>query len=152
MIFLEDVEVPKENMLPKVKGLKVRGIDSFAISTAFFFLQIQRLYCGRAPSRASTALASGFLGVPWAQHVRAGSSSQQVSTFFSGRLTKSFRVATDSCMDIARQYTLDRAQFGAPLAAYVFWLWLSLPFNAAVPTPFSILCTATSSSRRSWRT
>lgn len=23
MIFLEDVEVPKENMLPKVKGLKV---------------------------------------------------------------------------------------------------------------------------------
>ncbi|RLN20561.1 hypothetical protein BBJ28_00010312 [Nothophytophthora sp. Chile5] len=51
MIFMEDVEVPKENMLPKAKGLKV---------------------CADAD---------------------------------------------DSCMDIARQYTLDRAQFGAPLAA-----------------------------------
>jgi hypothetical protein len=30
----------------------------------------------------------------------------------------------DSCFDIARQYTLDRKQFGAPLAAYVLLLGL----------------------------
>ncbi|CAH0492829.1 unnamed protein product [Peronospora farinosa] len=66
MIFLEDVEVPKENMLPKVKGLK----------------------------GPFTCLNSARYGISW------------------GALGAAY-----SCMDIARQYTLDRAQFGAPLAA-----------------------------------
>ncbi|KAE8895581.1 Glutaryl-CoA dehydrogenase [Phytophthora fragariae] len=66
MIFLEDVEVPKENMLPKVKGLK----------------------------GPFTCLNSARYGISW------------------GALGAAY-----SCMDIARQYTLDRSQFGAPLAA-----------------------------------
>ncbi|CAI5745171.1 unnamed protein product [Peronospora destructor] len=66
MIFLEDVEVPKENLLPKVKGLK----------------------------GPFTCLNSARYGISW------------------GALGAAY-----SCMDIARQYTLDRAQFGAPLAA-----------------------------------
>ncbi|ETO79122.1 hypothetical protein F442_06110 [Phytophthora nicotianae P10297] len=66
MIFLEDVEVPKENMLPKVKGLK----------------------------GPFTCLNSARYGISW------------------GALGAAY-----ACMDIARQYTLDRNQFGAPLAA-----------------------------------
>lgn len=66
MIFLEDVEVPKENMLPKVKGLK----------------------------GPFTCLNSARYGISW------------------GALGAAF-----ACMDIARQYTLDRNQFGAPIAA-----------------------------------
>ncbi|KAG2788702.1 hypothetical protein JG687_00004781 [Phytophthora cactorum] len=66
MIFLEDVEVPKENMLPKVKGLK----------------------------GPFTCLNSARYGISW------------------GALGAAY-----ACMDIARQYTLDRSQFGAPLAA-----------------------------------
>ncbi|CAH0478621.1 unnamed protein product [Peronospora belbahrii] len=66
MIFLEDVEVPKENMLPKVKGLK----------------------------GPFTCLNSARYGISW------------------GALGAAY-----SCMDIARQYTIDRSQFGAPLAA-----------------------------------
>ncbi|KAG7395234.1 hypothetical protein PHYBOEH_004039 [Phytophthora boehmeriae] len=66
MIFMEDVEVPKENMLPKVKGLK----------------------------GPFTCLNSARYGISW------------------GALGAAY-----SCMDIARQYTLDRNQFGAPLAA-----------------------------------
>ncbi|KAG1703803.1 hypothetical protein DVH05_006814 [Phytophthora capsici] len=66
MIFLEDVEVPKENMLPKVKGLK----------------------------GPFTCLNSARFGISW------------------GALGAAY-----ACMDIARQYTLDRNQFGAPLAA-----------------------------------
>ncbi|KAH7477174.1 hypothetical protein PRIC1_001194 [Phytophthora ramorum] len=66
MIFLEDVEVPKENMLPKVKGLK----------------------------GPFSCLNSARYGISW------------------GALGAAY-----SCMNIARQYTLDRAQFGAPLAA-----------------------------------
>lgn len=66
MIFMEDVEVPKENMLPKVKGLK----------------------------GPFTCLNSARFGISW------------------GALGAAY-----SCMSVARQYTLDRNQFGAPLAA-----------------------------------
>ncbi|CAI5710352.1 unnamed protein product [Hyaloperonospora brassicae] len=66
MIFMEDVEVPKENMLPNVKGLK----------------------------GPFTCLNSARYGIAW------------------GALGAAY-----SCMDIARQYTMDRSQFGAPLAA-----------------------------------
>ncbi|GAB9468781.1 Acyl-coa dehydrogenase [Globisporangium polare] len=66
MIFMEDVEVPKENMLPKVKGLK----------------------------GPFTCLNSARFGISW------------------GALGAAY-----SCFDVARQYTLDRNQFGAPLAA-----------------------------------
>ncbi|TDH65621.1 hypothetical protein CCR75_005683 [Bremia lactucae] len=66
MIFLEDVEVPIENMLPKVKGLK----------------------------GPFTCLNSARYGISW------------------GALGAAY-----TCMDIARTYTLDRNQFGAPLAA-----------------------------------
>ncbi|DBA00985.1 TPA: hypothetical protein N0F65_006246 [Lagenidium giganteum] len=65
-IFMEDVEVPKENMLPKVKGLK----------------------------GPFTCLNSARYGISW------------------GALGAAY-----SCYDIARQYTLDRKQFGAPLAS-----------------------------------
>ncbi|KAJ0404607.1 hypothetical protein P43SY_005565 [Pythium insidiosum] len=66
MIFMEDVEVPKENMLPKVKGLK----------------------------GPFTCLNSARFGISW------------------GALGAAY-----SCFNVARQYTLDRQQFGAPLAA-----------------------------------
>ncbi|TMW63600.1 hypothetical protein Poli38472_002541 [Pythium oligandrum] len=66
MIFMEDVEVPKENMLPKVKGLK----------------------------GPFSCLNSARYGISW------------------GALGAAY-----SCYSIARQYTLDRSQFGAPLAA-----------------------------------
>ncbi|ETW00494.1 hypothetical protein, variant [Aphanomyces invadans] len=66
MIALEDVKVPKENMLPHVKGLK----------------------------GPFTCLNSARYGIAW------------------GSLGAAY-----SCFDIARQYTLDRNQFGAPLAA-----------------------------------
>jgi glutaryl-CoA dehydrogenase len=65
-IVMEDVKVPKENMLPKVKGLK--GPFSCLNNARF-------------------GIAWGTLG------------------------------AAQTCMDIARQYTLDRKQFNAPLAA-----------------------------------
>ncbi|GLD97592.1 hypothetical protein PINS_up006282 [Pythium insidiosum] len=66
MIFMEDVEVPKENMLPKVKGLK----------------------------GPFTCLNSARFGISW------------------GALGAAY-----SCLNVARQYTIDRQQFGAPLAA-----------------------------------
>ncbi|CAK4077840.1 unnamed protein product [Aphanomyces euteiches] len=66
MIAMEDVKVPKENMLPHVKGLK----------------------------GPFTCLNSARYGIAW------GSMG-----------------AAYSCMEVARQYTLDRTQFGAPLAA-----------------------------------
>ncbi|KDO22377.1 glutaryl-CoA dehydrogenase [Saprolegnia parasitica CBS 223.65] len=66
MIFLEDVKIPKANMLPHVKGLK----------------------------GPFTCLNSARYGIAW------------------GSLG-----AATSCYEIARQYTLDRSQFGAPLAA-----------------------------------
>ncbi|CEG46892.1 glutaryl-mitochondrial-like [Plasmopara halstedii] len=66
MIFLEDVEVSKESMLPKVIGLK----------------------------GPFSCLNSARYGISW------------------GALGAAY-----ACMDVARQYTLDRKQFGAPIAA-----------------------------------
>ncbi len=66
MIFMDDVPVPKENMLPKVKGL---GGPFGCLNNARF------------------GIAWGALG------------------------------AAETCYGIARQYTLDRQQFGSPLAA-----------------------------------
>lgn len=66
MIFMEDVKVPKENMLPKVKGL-----------TGPF-----------------SCLNSARYGIGW------------------GALG-----AAEACFHGARQYTMDRIQFGSPLAA-----------------------------------
>jgi glutaryl-CoA dehydrogenase len=65
-IVMEDVKVPKDNMLPKAKGLK--GPFSCLNNARF-------------------GIAWGTLG------------------------------AAQTCMEIARQYTLDRKQFNAPLAA-----------------------------------
>ncbi|CAB3994612.1 glutaryl- dehydrogenase, mitochondrial-like [Paramuricea clavata] len=65
MIVMEDVEVPEENLLPKVSGLK----------GAFSCLDSARL-----------GIAFGCLG------------------------------AAEFCYETARQYTLDRIQFGKPLA------------------------------------
>jgi glutaryl-CoA dehydrogenase len=66
MIFMDEVKVPKENMLPKAKGLG-------------------------GPFRC---LNSARYGISW------------------GALG-----AAQFCMETARQYTLDRNQFGAPLAS-----------------------------------
>lgn len=66
MIFMEDVKVPAENMLPHVKGLK----------------------------GPFSCLNSARYGISW------GSMG-----------------AAQSCMNVAREYTLDRNQFGAPLAS-----------------------------------
>jgi len=66
MIFMEDVPVPKENMLPKAKGM----------------------------SGPFACLNSARFGIAW------------------GALG-----AAEFCYETARQYTLDRSQFGAPLAA-----------------------------------
>lgn len=66
MIFMEDVKVPAENLLPHVKGLK----------------------------GPFSCLNSARYGISW------GSMG-----------------AAQSCMNIARDYTLDRKQFGAPLAS-----------------------------------
>lgn len=66
MIFMDEVKVPKENMLPKAKGLG-------------------------GPFRC---LNSARYGISW------------------GALG-----AAQFCMETARQYTLDRSQFGAPLAS-----------------------------------
>jgi glutaryl-CoA dehydrogenase len=66
MIFMEDVHVPKENMLPKAKGL---GGPFGCLNNARF------------------GIAWGALG------------------------------AAEACYGIARQYVLDRKQFGSPLAA-----------------------------------
>ena len=66
MIVMEDVEVPEENLLPKVSGLK----------GAFSCLDSARL-----------GIAFGSLG------------------------------AAEFCYEAARQYTLERIQFGKPLAA-----------------------------------
>ncbi|KAJ1435104.1 acyl-CoA dehydrogenase [Ochromonadaceae sp. CCMP2298] len=66
MIFMDEVAVPKENMLPKVKGL----------AGPFGCL-----------NNARFGIAWGALG------------------------------AAESCYRVARQYTLDRSQFGSPLAA-----------------------------------
>mmetsp|Transcript_7273 Transcript_7273/g.8810 ORF Transcript_7273/g.8810 Transcript_7273/m.8810 type:complete len:434 (-) Transcript_7273:288-1589(-) len=65
MIFLENVKVPKENMLPNVKGLK----------------------------GPFSCLNNARYGIAW------GSMG-----------------AAQSCMDIAREYVLERNQFGSPLA------------------------------------
>lgn len=65
MIFMEDVRVPAENMLPNVKGL-----------TGPF-----------------SCLNNARFGIAW------GSMG-----------------AANACMHLARQYTLDRQQFGSPLA------------------------------------
>lgn len=66
MIFMEDVKVPAENMLPDARGL----------------------------GGPFSCLNSARFGISW------------------GALG-----AAHSCMDVAREYTLDRMQFGAPLAA-----------------------------------
>merc|ERR1712070_556419 len=66
MIFMEDVQVPAENLLPHVKGLK----------------------------GPFSCLNSARYGISW------GSMG-----------------AAQSCMNVAREYTLDRHQFGAPLAS-----------------------------------
>lgn len=66
MIFMDDVHVPKENMLPKAKGL---GGPFGCLNNARF------------------GIAWGSLG------------------------------AAETCYGIARQYVLDRKQFGSPLAA-----------------------------------
>ena len=66
MIFMEDVEVPKENMLPNISGL---GGPFGCLNNARF------------------GIAWGTLG------------------------------AAEFCLEAARQYTLDRKQFGRPLAA-----------------------------------
>eukprot|EP00598_Pedospumella_elongata_P012376 CAMPEP_0184987198 /NCGR_PEP_ID=MMETSP1098-20130426/19580_1 /TAXON_ID=89044 /ORGANISM="Spumella elongata, Strain CCAP 955/1" /LENGTH=417 /DNA_ID=CAMNT_0027511655 /DNA_START=22 /DNA_END=1275 /DNA_ORIENTATION=+ len=66
MIFMDEVHVPKENMLPKAKGL---GGPFGCLNNARF------------------GIAWGALG------------------------------AAEACVGIARQYTLDRQQFGSPLAA-----------------------------------
>ena len=66
MIFMDDVEVPAENMLPGVKGLK----------GPFSCL-----------NNARYGISWGVLG------------------------------AAEACLDVARTYTLDRKQFGRPLAA-----------------------------------
>lgn len=66
MIFMDDVKVPAENLLPNVKGLK----------GPFGCL-----------NNARYGIAWGALG------------------------------AADACFETARQYTLDRKQFGSPLAA-----------------------------------
>lgn len=65
MIFMDDVKVPKENMLPNVAGL----------TGPFSCL-----------NNARFGIAWGVMG------------------------------AAQECMDIARQYTMDRIQFGVPLA------------------------------------
>jgi glutaryl-CoA dehydrogenase len=65
MIFMEDVQVPKENMLPKVKGL----------------------------GGPFSCLNSARYGISWG-----------------------VMGAAEFCMHQARQYTLDRHQFGRPLA------------------------------------
>lgn len=69
MIVMEDVEVPEENLLPKIEGLK----------GAFSCLDSARL-----------GIAFGTLG------------------------------AAEFCYETARQYTMDRIQFGKPLAANQF--------------------------------
>lgn len=66
MIFMDDVHIPAENMLPKVKGL---GGPFGCLNNARY------------------GIAWGSLG------------------------------AAQNCYEIARQYTLDRKQFGSPLAA-----------------------------------
>jgi glutaryl-CoA dehydrogenase len=66
MIFMDDVKVPKENMLPKAKGL---GGPFGCLNNARY-------------------------GIAWGAMGAAG-----------------------SCYAVAREYTLDRPQFGAPLAA-----------------------------------
>jgi glutaryl-CoA dehydrogenase len=66
MIFMDEVHIPKENMLPKAKGL---GGPFGCLNNARF------------------GIAWGALG------------------------------AADACYGIARQYVLDRQQFGSPLAA-----------------------------------
>jgi len=65
MIFMEDVQVPKENMLPGVKGLK----------------------------GPFSCLNNARFGISW------------------GALG-----AAEECLSIARDYTLNRKQFGRPLA------------------------------------
>jgi len=79
MIFMDEVKVPKENMLPKAKGL----------SGPFGCL-----------NNARYGIAWGTLG------------------------------AAESCYSLARQYTLDRQQFGSPLAA-----------NQLIQKKFADICT-----------
>merc|ERR1712141_841722 len=66
MIFMDDVVVPKENMLPGVSGLK----------------------------GPFSCLNNARFGISWG-----------------------VMGAAEACLDIARGYTLDRKQFGRPLAA-----------------------------------
>jgi len=79
MIFMDEVKVPKENMLPKAKGL----------SGPFGCL-----------NNARYGIAWGTLG------------------------------SAESCYSLARQYTLDRQQFGSPLAA-----------NQLIQKKFADICT-----------
>ncbi|RMX67761.1 hypothetical protein DD238_000770 [Peronospora effusa] len=116
MIFLEDVEVPKENMLPKVKGLK----------------------------GPFTCLNSARYGISWgalgAACTNADVLGETYAAMWSDLLYDTYKSVTDSCMDIARQYTLDRAQFGAPLAAYVVGLCYVLSIVVLTIFRTCILC------------
>ena len=71
MIFLEDVEVPKENMLPKVKGLKVRVIlAGVAFPRLSEFGSSNQSNNTRALLPALTVLVTELPGELLAQHVR----------------------------------------------------------------------------------
>jgi glutaryl-CoA dehydrogenase len=92
MIMLDDVQVPEENLLPNVKGLKGKGESVFLVA---------KKKGGEKKNKSSLVagpfgcLNSARYGIAW------------------GVLG-----AAESCFHTARQYCLDRVQFGKPLAGF----------------------------------
>lgn len=83
--------MPKENMLPKVKGLK----------------------------GPFTCLNSARFGISWGALGAACKSLCFCLLYYycSDQKLTECDILPDACFDVARQYTMDRNQFGAPLAA-----------------------------------
>uniref|UniRef100_A0A8V0XKI1 Glutaryl-CoA dehydrogenase, mitochondrial n=1 Tax=Gallus gallus TaxID=9031 RepID=A0A8V0XKI1_CHICK len=91
MIMMDDVEVPEENVLPGVKGLGVREGAGGSVGGEPSDGTPPPLTA--APQGPFSCLTHARYGIAW------------------GALG-----AAETCLETARQYTLDRKQFGVPLA------------------------------------
>ncbi|NXF56317.1 GCDH protein, partial [Oceanites oceanicus] len=88
MILMDDVEVPEENLLPHAVGLAVRGGGKGGVPP-----RDGGPTDARSPQGPFGCLTHARYGIAW------------------GALG-----AAEACLETARQYVLDRNQFGGPLA------------------------------------